>query len=98
SRLNEMGVEPFLTGAAVTGVLAQRLARRLCEHCKELYVPTKDELFAARIPEELRHGKTELYRRNRCVRCRQTGYAGRICAFQLLTMNEELSTLAARKA
>src|SRR5262249_42027093 len=37
TRLNEMGVEPFLTGAAVTGVLAQRLARRLCEHCKELY-------------------------------------------------------------
>jgi type IV pilus assembly protein PilB len=98
SRLNEMGVEPFLTGAAVTGVLAQRLARRLCEHCKELYVPSKDELFAARIPEELRHGKTELFRKNGCVRCRQTGYSGRIGVFQLLTMNEELSALAARKA
>jgi type IV pilus assembly protein PilB len=98
SRLNEMGVEPFLTGAAVTGVLAQRLARRLCEHCKEVYTPTKDELFAARIPEELRHGKTELFRRNGCVRCRQTGYSGRIGVFQLLAMNEELSTLAARKA
>jgi type IV pilus assembly protein PilB len=98
SRLNEMGVEPFLTGAAVTGVLAQRLARRLCEHCKELYTPSKDELFAAKIPEELRHGKTELYRRNGCVRCRQTGYTGRIGVFQLLRMNEELSALAARKA
>jgi type IV pilus assembly protein PilB len=98
SRLNEMGVEPFLTGAAVTGVLAQRLARRLCEHCKELYTPTKDELFAARIPEELRHGKTELYRRAGCARCRQTGYSGRIGVFQLLEMNEEMSSLAARKA
>jgi type IV pilus assembly protein PilB len=98
SRLNEMGVEPFLTGAAVTGVLAQRLARRLCEHCKELYTPSEDELEAARIPEELRHGKIELFRRNGCVRCRQTGYRGRIGVFQLLTMNEELSTLAARKA
>jgi type IV pilus assembly protein PilB len=98
SRLNEMGVEPFLTGAAVTGVLAQRLARRLCEHCKELYSPNKQELDAARIPEELRHGKTELFRRNGCVRCRQTGYRGRIGVFQLLQMNEELSTLAARKA
>jgi type IV pilus assembly protein PilB len=98
TRLNEMGVEPFLTGAAVTGVLAQRLARRLCEHCKELYTPTKEELFQARIPEELRHGKTELFRRNGCVRCRQTGYAGRIGVFQLLEMNEELSALAARKA
>jgi type IV pilus assembly protein PilB len=98
TRLNEMGVEPFLTGAAVTGVLAQRLARRLCEHCKELYVPTKEELDAARIPDELRHGKNELFRRNGCVRCRQTGYRGRIGIFQLLAMNEELSTLAARKA
>ena len=98
SRLNEMGVEPFLTGAAVTGVLAQRLARRLCEHCKEVYVPSKEELFAARIPEELRQGKTELFRRNGCVRCRQTGYRGRVGVFQLLSMNEELSALAARKA
>ena len=98
SRLNEMGVEPFLTGAAVTGVLAQRLARRLCEHCKELYTPSKEELDTARVPEELRHGKSELFRRNGCVRCRQTGYKGRIGVFQLLEMNEELSTLAARKA
>jgi type IV pilus assembly protein PilB len=98
TRLNEMGVEPFLTGAAVTGVLAQRLARRLCEHCKELYTPSKEEIEAAQIPEELRHGKTEMFRRNGCVRCRQTGYKGRIGVFQLLEMNEELSTLAARKA
>jgi type IV pilus assembly protein PilB len=98
TRLNEMGVEPFLTGAAVTGVLAQRLARRLCENCKELYTPTKDELFAARIPEELRHGKTELFHSTGCARCRQTGYRGRIGIFQLLEMNEELSALAARKA
>ena len=98
SRLNEMGVEPFLTGAAVTGVLAQRLGRRLCEHCKELYTPTKQELDAAHIPEELRTGKTELFRRNGCVRCRQTGYKGRVGIFQLLEMDEELSTLAAAKA
>jgi type IV pilus assembly protein PilB len=98
SRLNEMGVEPFLTGAAVTGVLAQRLARRLCEHCKELYTPNKQELDAARVPDDLRHGKTEMFRRNGCVRCRQTGYKGRIGVFQLLGMNEELSALAARKA
>jgi type IV pilus assembly protein PilB len=98
TRLNEMGVEPFLTGAAVTGVLAQRLARRLCEHCKELYVPGKEELAAARIPEELVHGKMELFRRNGCVRCRQTGYSGRMGVFQLLAMDEELSALASRKA
>jgi type IV pilus assembly protein PilB len=98
NRLNEMGVEPFLTGAAVTGVLAQRLARRLCEHCREVYTPTEEELDAAQLPEPLRHGKIELFRRNGCVRCRQTGYRGRIGIFQLLTMNEELSALASRKA
>jgi type IV pilus assembly protein PilB len=98
NRLNEMGVEPFLTGAAVTGVLAQRLARRLCEHCREVYVPSEEELEAAQLPEHLRNGKIELFRRNGCVRCRQTGYRGRIGVFQLLTMNEELSALASRKA
>jgi type IV pilus assembly protein PilB len=98
TRLNEMGVEPFLTGAAVTGVLAQRLARRLCEHCKELYTPTEEELISAQFPEDQRKGKIEIFRRNGCVRCRQTGYRGRIGVFQLLTMNEELSALAARKA
>jgi type IV pilus assembly protein PilB len=98
TRLNEMGVEPFLTGAAVTGVLAQRLARRLCEHCREAYTPSEEELEAARLPEELRNGTVELFRRIGCPRCRQTGYRGRLGVFQLLTMNEELSTLAARKA
>ena len=53
TRLNEMGVEPFLTGAAVTGVLAQRLARKLCEHCREVYVPSEEELAKARVPPEL---------------------------------------------
>ena len=42
TRLNEMGVEPFLTGAAVTAVLAQRLARKLCTHCCEMYIPTRE--------------------------------------------------------
>ena len=58
TRLNEMGVEPFLTGAAVTGVLAQRLARRLCDHCRELYTPTEEELIAARVPEEIRKARS----------------------------------------
>src|SRR5262249_39014407 len=52
TRLNEMGVEPFLTGASVTGVLAQRLARKLCSHCSEPYRPTPDELVAARVSRE----------------------------------------------
>ena len=49
TRLNEMGVEPFVTGAAVSGVLAQRLARRLCPHCAEPYEVSADDLIALRV-------------------------------------------------
>ena len=52
TRLNEMGVEPFLTGSAVTAVLAQRLARKLCVQCREAYLPSPEELVAARFTEE----------------------------------------------
>ena len=52
TRLNEMGVEPFITGAAVSAVLAQRLARRLCPHCAEPYEPNWDELMALHLDEK----------------------------------------------
>ena len=59
TRLNEMGVEPFLTGAAVSGVLAQRLARKLCTHCCEMYTPSVDELLAvARLARRRRSPPT----------------------------------------
>ena len=97
TRLNEMGVEPFLTGAAVTGVLAQRLARKLCSHCCEMYTPSAEELVAARISVAATDGAV-FYRKRGCPRCNQTGYRGRIGIYQLLTMTEELATLAASKA
>src|SRR5258708_39276554 len=50
TRLNEMGVEPFLTGSAVTAVLAQRLARKLCSPCCEMYTPSGDGLVKAKGP------------------------------------------------
>jgi type IV pilus assembly protein PilB len=100
TRLNEMGVEPFLTGAAVTGVLAQRLARKLCTHCAEPYTPNADELAAARVTPEVAaaNGALVFYRKRGCPRCDQTGYRGRIGVFQLLSMTEDLASLAAAKA
>ena len=100
TRLNEMGVEPFLTGAAVSGVLAQRLARKLCTHCCEMYTPSADELIAARVSPDIAASVdgTAFYRKRGCPRCNQTGYRGRIGIFQLLEMTEELATLAAAKA
>jgi type IV pilus assembly protein PilB len=96
TRLNEMGVEPFLTGAAVTGVLAQRLARRLCEDCREQYTPTNEELANARLSPDGLDGR-HFYRKRGCARCRQTGYRGRIGVFQLLEMSETLEELAVAK-
>jgi type IV pilus assembly protein PilB len=100
SRLNEMGVEPFLTGSAVSAVLAQRLARKLCTHCCEMYTPTVDDLIKARISPEVAAAAdgAVLYRKKGCPRCGQTGYKGRIGIFQLLVMSENLESLAARNA
>jgi type IV pilus assembly protein PilB len=100
TRLNEMGVEPFLTGAAVTGVLAQRLARKLCSHCCEMYNPSVDEMIAARVSPDVAAASDGMafYRKRGCPRCNQTGYKGRVGIFQLLEMSEQLSSLASKHA
>jgi len=100
TRLNEMGVEPFLTGSAVSAVLAQRLARKLCAHCCEMYVPSVDELLKARVSPEVAAANDGItfYRKLGCPRCNQTGYRGRIGIFQLLTMSEEIESLAVQRA
>jgi type IV pilus assembly protein PilB len=100
TRLNEMGVEPFLTGSAVSAVLAQRLARKLCTHCCEMYTPSVDELMKARVSPDVAASSDGMafYRKRGCPRCNQTGYKGRIGVFQLLEMSENLETLAAQKA
>jgi type IV pilus assembly protein PilB len=100
TRLNEMGVEPFLTGSAVTAVVAQRLARRLCANCCEMYAPSYEDLVAARVSPETAAAQEgmALYRKVGCPRCNRTGYKGRIGVFQLLVMNDELESLAASNA
>jgi type IV pilus assembly protein PilB len=100
TRLNEMGVEPFLTGAAVTGVLAQRLARKLCTHCCEMYTPSAEEMIAARVSPDVAAASDGMafYRKRGCPRCNQTGYKGRVGIYQLLAMTEDLASLAARHA
>jgi type IV pilus assembly protein PilB len=100
TRLNEMGVEPFLTGSAVSAVLAQRLARKLCPHCCEMYSPSVDELIAAHVNPEVAASLdgTPLYRKRGCPRCSHSGYRGRVGVYQLLEMNETIEELAATKA
>ena len=100
TRLNEMGVEPFLTGSAVTAVLAQRLARKLCSSCCEMYNPSSDELLRNRVSAETMAASDGMafYRKKGCPRCSQTGYKGRIGIYQLLQMTEEIETLAVKRA
>ena len=98
--LNEMGVEPFLTGAAVTGVLAQRLARKLCSHCCEMYQPSIEELLQSRVAPDVAAASDGMvfYRKKGCPRCNQTGYKGRVGVYQLLTMTESIAQLAVARA
>ncbi|MFO7571067.1 MAG: GspE/PulE family protein [Gaiellaceae bacterium] len=100
TRLGEMGVEPFLTGAALSAVLAQRLARKLCTHCCEAYQPTGAELLEDRVSPEVvgQYDGAVFYRKRGCPRCNHTGYQGRIGIFQLLRMSEEIAALAVQHA
>jgi len=100
TRLNEMGVEPFLTGSAVSAVLAQRLARKLCANCCEMYAPSYEDLIAAKVSPEVAAAKEGMafYRKVGCPRCNRSGYKGRIGIFQLLIMDDELEALAAANA
>ena len=100
TRLNEMGVEPFITGAAVSAVLAQRLARKLCRFCAEPYTPSREELLGLRLAPRVAEafGGVVFYHPRGCPRCAETGYKGRIGVFQLLRMTDSLEQLAAQKA
>jgi len=94
-RLVEMGVEPFLVTSALDCVVAQRLARRLCEKCKEPYQPTEAELVEAGWPsEELETGEwPTLHRAIGCGSCGRTGYRGRFGIHEVMLMSEEIERL-----
>lgn len=97
-RLCDMGVEPFLVSSTVEGVMAQRLVRRLCKHCREAYVPDHENL-----PDDFPKKKFDmmggrLYRPVGCQKCRGNGYAGRVGIYELLTTNDEIRRLANERA
>jgi type IV pilus assembly protein PilB len=101
TRLTEMGVEPFLSASAVLGVLAQRLARRLCLECRRPVKVPADTLreFAgtATLPKGI-GDSAEIYQSVGCSACRQTGYRGRLGIYEMLTMSEEIERLTAASA
>jgi len=99
TRLNEMGVEPFLASAAVSGVLAQRLARRLCTNCAELYTPSVGEMIESNVSPDVaaKLDGMAFYRKIGCPRCNHTGFKGRLGIFEFLDMSDDLAAYAASK-
>jgi type IV pilus assembly protein PilB len=92
TRLTEMGVEPFLIASAVTCVLAQRLARRLCTACKEPYTPSEEALERIGFPFEP-GSPPVLYRAKGCNKCNGIGYKGRMGIHEVMTISEDIERL-----
>jgi type IV pilus assembly protein PilB len=97
TRLVEMDVEPYLVGSALDCIVAQRLARRLCDHCKESYRPSTEELKAARFPEEQWGSIEALFRPGGCQRCGKTGFRGRMGLYEVMPMSEQLERMTAER-
>jgi len=98
TRLIEMGIEPFLVGSALDCVVAQRLARRLCEKCKEPYVPTEVEMVAAGFPWVPGEELPLLYRPGGCTACSHTGYHGRMAVHEVMRVTEEIERHAVSRS
>ena len=98
TRLIEMEIETFLISSAIDCIVAQRLARRLCDKCKEAYRPDPAELAVAGYPETTWEEITELFRPVGCSACAKTGFRGRVGLFEILRMSEEIERLVIAQA
>ena len=97
TRLIDMNVEPYLVSSTVEGIIAQRLARRVCKSCREMYQPTEKDI-AGIFSNNGVHVDTDLEipraKVGGCKECRGRGYRGRIGLFEVIFMNEELRNMA----
>jgi len=97
ARLIDIGVQPFLVASSVRAVLAQRLVRRLCNHCKESGELTETELRALRIePSQL--GGARVMKPVGCDQCRQIGYKGRMGIFEIFIVDDEVRYMISRRS
>lgn len=93
TRLTEMGIDGFLVASAVDCVLAQRLARRLCDSCREPYQPTGAELRASGLPWRDGDPLPTLWRAVGCRRCGDTGYRGPLAIHEVMEVSEAIEKL-----
>jgi type IV pilus assembly protein PilB len=92
TRLINLGIEPYLVAASVTGIMAQRLVRKLCQQCKQAYEPTPNEVRQLEKTVGGVDGIT-LYKPRGCSACRNLGFIGRIGIYELFVPTEEMSEL-----
>ncbi|OGT38516.1 MAG: type II secretion system protein GspE [Gammaproteobacteria bacterium RIFCSPHIGHO2_12_FULL_37_14] len=90
TRLDDMGVEPFLLASSLSGVLAQRLIRLLCQHCKRAMTATTHECELLNISMD---SSPSIYHPIGCNHCRHTGYSGRSGVYELIALDENISTM-----
>jgi len=95
-RLTEMGIEPFNVSASLIGVLAQRLVRKVCDHCRVEYTPEPDVLRRLELDEDELTGKT-LYRGVGCEKCGGSGYNGRYAIHELLVVDDDIEAAIVRE-
>lgn len=99
TRLLDMDVEPFLIVASLEGILAQRLVRVLCRHCRERYQPTHDEMADLGVPQEWRKDpKLRFFKPLGCPACDYIGYMGRSGLFELLVIDETVCDMILNRA
>ncbi len=94
TRLMDMGIEPFLIASSTIGILAQRLARQICDRCKKPYHAAPELLKSLGLAE----GAVTFYRGEGCPACKNSGYKGRIGIYELLEMNDDIRGLIVAKA
>jgi type II secretory ATPase GspE/PulE/Tfp pilus assembly ATPase PilB-like protein len=96
ARLVEMGVEPYLVASSLAGILAQRLVRKICVHCKVPYSPPPEALEVAGIePED--DENVQFFRGEGCNQCDE-GYHGRVGLYELLVVDDEIRDLTLKGA
>lgn len=92
TRLIDMGIEPFLVTSSIVAIIAQRLVRVLCPHCKEVYTPDEETLGNLGLPLSVLRENT-FYRKKGCNLCMQTGFRGRTAIFEILIVDDNVKRL-----
>jgi type IV pilus assembly protein PilB len=93
TRIIDMGIEPYVAGDALVGVIAQRLVRRLCNSCKQARLAEEDEKIILGVDPD---DDTVVYEPVGCPLCGETGYSGRIGVYEMMPVSKELQAVIAR--